>query len=357
MSASRILVLEAQTPFVHGGAEILVRQLAGALRDRGYDAEIVSMPFRDYPRDELFAGAAAWRQLDVTEAAGRPVDLVIATKFPNYFARHPRKVLWLTHQYRAAYELCGTPYSDLAHTERDVGLRRRLMETDTTMLRECTGLFTIARTVSARLLKYNGVETAPLYHPPKLAARLHGGEYGPYMLTVTRLEHVKRVELAIESFRHVDPGIRLIVAGDGSARTYLKAHIERLGLANRVTLAGRVDDDQLIELYAGALGLLFTPYDEDYGYVTLEAFLSRKPVITASDSGGPLEFVADDVNGFICAPDPEAIASAVNRLAADRRTAARLGANGYERARTITWEGVVEALLERGRREGGVRAS
>lgn len=350
MRTSRVLVLEAQTPFVHGGAEILVRQLTGALRDRGYDAEIVSIPFRDSPRDELFAGAAAWRQVDVTRAGRRPVDLVIATKFPNYFARHSRKVLWLTHQHRAAYELCGTPYSDLTHTERDVGVRRRLIETDTAMLRECTGLFTIARTVSARLLKYNGVETRPLYHPPKLADRLRAGEYGPYMLTVTRLEHVKRVELAIESFQYVDPGITLLIAGDGSARTYLKSHIERLGLTDRVSLLGRVDDDQLIELYAGALGVLFTPYDEDYGYVTLEAFLSRKPLITTNDSGGPLEFVVDDVNGLICAPEAEAIAAAVNRLGADRSTAARLGANGFERARSITWEGVVEALL-------GVRAA
>src|SRR4029453_6770215 len=102
---------------------------------------------------------------------------------------------WLTHQHRAAYELCGTPYSDLAHTEHDVGLRRRLIETDTAMLTEGTGLFTIARTVSAGLLKYNGVETRPLYHPPKLAARLRAGDYGSYVLTVTRLEHVKRVEL------------------------------------------------------------------------------------------------------------------------------------------------------------------
>lgn len=345
MTVSRILVLEAQTPFVHGGAEILVRQLTGALRTRGYDADIVSIPSRDYPRDELFAGAVAWRQVDVTRAGNRPVDLVIATKFPNYFARHPRKVLWLTHQHRAAYELCGTPYSDLTHTERDVGLRRRLIQTDTEMLRECTGLFTIARTVSARLLKYNGVETRPLYHPPKLAARLKSGEFGPYVLTVTRLEHVKRVELAIESFTHVDPGIKLLIAGDGSARTYLKAQIERLGLGDRVSLVGRVDDDQLIALYAGALAVLFTPFDEDYGYVTLEAFLSHKPVITCSDSGGPLEFVIQDVNGLICAPQPDAIAAAVNKLDADHSIAVRLGANGYERARSITWEGVVEALV------------
>jgi glycosyltransferase involved in cell wall biosynthesis len=283
--------------------------------------------------------------VDVTRAGTRSVDVVIATKFPNYFARHPRKVLWLTHQHRAAYELCGTPFSDFRHTERDVGVRRRLIETDTRMLRECTGRYTIARTVSARLQKYNGVDSRPLYHPPKLAGRLRPGEYGPYMLTVTRLEHVKRVDLAIDAFLHTDPAITLIIAGDGSARAHLESRVERLGLADRVTFLGRVDDEQLIELYAGALGVLFTPFDEDYGYVTLEAFLSRKPVVTTTDAGGPLEFVADGVNGLVCAPAAEALAAAVNQLRADRTAAARLGDNGYDRARTITWEGVVEALV------------
>lgn len=340
-----VLVLESQVPFVHGGAEILVRQLAAALREHGYDAEIVSVPFRDYPREETFAEATAWRQLDLSRAGDRRVDLVIATKFPNYFAAHPRKVLWLTHQHRAAYELCGTPYSDFRHTERDVGIRKRLLHVDTAMIQECVGRLTIAKTVSARLQKYNGVHAEPLYHPPKLATRLRAGPYGNYILTVTRLEPVKRVDLAVEAFRHVDPSLRLLIAGDGSARHELGALIGRLGLEDRVSLLGWVDDEQLMELYAGALAVLFMPFDEDYGYVTLEAFLARKPVITASDSGGTLEFVLDDVNGLICEPATEPIAAAINRLAAERQLAVRLGDNGYERARSITWDGVVERLV------------
>jgi glycosyltransferase involved in cell wall biosynthesis len=345
VSVRRVLILEAQTPFVHGGAEILVRQLAAALRDRGYDADIVSIPFRDEPRDELMAHAAAWRLVDVSQSLGRPVDLAIATKFPTYFARHPAKVAWLVHQYRAAYELCGTPFSSFDHTERDVGLRKRLVELDRQTLGECVGLFSIARTVSARLEKFNGLVAEPLYHPPKLAGRLKPGPYGPYVLTVARLEHVKRVDLAIEAFLKVDRSLRLVVAGDGSVRQRLETRIDELDARDRVTLLGRVSDEQLIDLYAGARGVLFAPYDEDYGYVTLEAFLARKPVITASDSGGTLEFVEDGTNGIVAAPAADAIAAAVNRLAADARLAARLGDNGYERARAVTWDGVVERLV------------
>jgi glycosyltransferase involved in cell wall biosynthesis len=101
-------------------------------------------------------------------------------------------------------------------------------------------------------------------------------------------------------------------------------------------------------LYAGALGVIFAPYDEDYGYVTLEAFLAHKPVITAADSGGPNEFVIDGVNGGVCPPDPEAIGAAIARLDADRPRAAAMGDAGYERARTITWTGVVEKLVTGG---------
>ena len=345
MRSLRVLILEAQVPFVHGGAEILVRELAGALLARGHDAQIVSIPFTDYPKEEIFAGAEAWRVLDVTRAAGRDVDLVIPTKFPTYFARHPRKVLWLVHQHRAAYELCGTRFSDFSHSDRDVALRRRLIEVDTRMLRECIGHFTIAKTVSERLLTYNAIDSEALYSPPKLADRLHSGPSGDYVFTVTRLEHVKRVDLAIDAFANVASRVHLVIAGDGSARQALSEYIDRRGLRDRVTLLGPVDDDQLIELYSRCLAVLFAPYQEDYGYVTLEAFLSRKPVITARDSGGTLEFVTDGVNGYVCDPAPDALSVAINRLAADPALAAELGDRGYEVATGISWDRVVDRLV------------
>ena len=344
MTPLRILILEAQVPFVHGGAEILVRELASALAARGHDAQVVSLPFTDYPKDDIVAGADAWRLLDVTTAAGGKVDLVIATKFPTYFARHPRKVLWLVHQHRAAYELAGTRFSDFAHAPRDVALRRRLIQADTHMLRECVGHFTIARTVSDRMMKYNAIASEALYNPPKLAERLHDGPYGDYVLTVTRLEHVKRVDLAIDTFEKATSSMRLLIAGEGSIRHELASYIERRGLRDRAVLLGRVDDDTLIDLYAGCRAVLFAPYQEDYGYVTLEAFLSRKPVITARDSGGPLEFVADGVNGYVCDPTPDALADAVNRVAADPARAASLGERGHGVATGITWDNVVDRL-------------
>ncbi|HEY3885546.1 MAG TPA: glycosyltransferase family 4 protein, partial [Vicinamibacterales bacterium] len=330
---------------VHGGAEIHVRELARELTARGYDTELVSVPFKWYPKDEILPHAAAWRLIDLSESNGRSIDLVIASKFPTYFVRHPNKVAWLIHQYRAAYELCGTPYSDFGHNERDVGLRDRLIRLDTEMLRECRRLFANAANTASRVRRFNGLEAEALYHPPRLAPRLRPGRFGDYVLAVGRIESVKRVDLLVAAMARVDAPIRLIVSGEGTQR----AHVERLaaerGVADRVDFLGAVDDERLIELYAGALAVLYPPYDEDFGYVTLEAFLAHKPVITAADSGGPLEFVSDGVNGRVCDPEPGAFADAVNALAANRRRAAEMGDAGYERARTITWDGVIEKLV------------
>lgn len=345
MSIRTVVVCEAQVPFVQGGAETHVRELARELAARGYRTELVSVPFKWYPKDEILPHAAAWRLIDLSESNGLPIDLVIASKFPTYFVRHPNKVAWLIHQYRAAYELCGTPFSDFGHNEADVGLRDTLIRLDTQMLGECRRLFANAKNTAGRVEKYNGLHAEPLYHPPRLAPRLVGGPYTDYVLTVGRIESVKRVDLLVAAMAHVDPPLRLIVAGDGTQRANVEALAARIGVADRIVFLGSVADGTLVELYRDALAVAYPPYDEDFGYVTLEAFLARRPVITTTDAGGPNEFVIDGVNGFVCAPEPEALAAAINDLAADRRKAKALGEAGYERAAQVTWDGVIEKLV------------
>ena len=340
-----VLVCEAQVPFVTGGAESLVRSLVGRLRAAGYETDLVRMPFKWYPKDEILANAAAWRLLDLSESNGRAVDLVIATKFPTYFVRHPNKVAWLVHQHRAAYELCGTEYSDFAHTEPDVGLRDRLLALDREMLGECRRRYTISPNVADRLQRFNGLDAEPLHHPPALADRLHHATYGSYVLSVARLETVKRVDLAIEAMRYADEPLRLVVVGEGTQSENLRRKTTEAGLAQRVEFVARVSDDELVELYASALAVVYPPYDEDYGYVTLEAFLARKPVVTATDSGGTLAFVEDGVSGLVCEPHAEAVGAAFNALA-DRKRAAALGDAGHARAAAITWDSVIKKLVQ-----------
>ena len=225
------------------------------------------------------------------------------------------------------------------------GLREHLMA-DGQMLRECQRVFTISRTTADRLEKFNGLRRQPLYPPPPFADRLLPGPYGDYVLFVGRLESIKRPDLLVRAMCQVHRPMRLVMVGEGTQRQRTEALAEELGVADRIDFPGPLDEHTLIGLYQGALAVLYCPFDEDYGYVTLEAFLARKPVVTASDSGGPLEFVEEGTNGFVCAPEPDEIAGAINRLAGDRSRAASLGAAGFDRARTITWDGVIEQLVQ-----------
>jgi glycosyltransferase involved in cell wall biosynthesis len=341
----RVVVCEAKVPFVHGGAELHVGGLIDELRRRGHRAERVSVPFKWYPKEELLAQAAAWRLIDLSESNGEPIDTVIATKFPTYFVRHPNKVTWLFHQYRAIYDLCGTPFSEFTHTEADVRLRDTLMALDNQVLGESARLFANARNTAARLEKYNGLTAEPLYHPPPLAGKLRRGEPGDYVLSVGRLEANKRVDLIVNAVACGSRSTTLVVVGEGPLRSSLEQTAARAGVTDRVTFTGAVDENQLVNLYAGALAIVFPPFDEDYGYVTLEAFLAGKPVVTTTDAGGPLEFVEHDVTGLVADPTPDAIGAAISRLASDRRLARALGDAGYDRAARITWDGVVDRLL------------
>jgi glycosyltransferase involved in cell wall biosynthesis len=348
MGVRTVLVCETQVPFVRGGAELLVEQLVSELRVRGVEAERVSLPFKWYPKEQILPHAAAWRMLDLSESNSRPIDLVIATKFPSYFARHPKKVCWLVHQHRAAYELCGTVYSDFGHEELDVALREQIMSLDEQMLRECAGLYTISKNVSSRLQQYNGLSSTPLYHPPLLAKQLRPGPYGNYILSVARIEGNKRVALAVKALALLPSELRLVVVGVGSHRESIERLASELGVHDRVIFTGNVAGDELVALYREALALVYVPFDEDYGLATLEAFLAEKPVITASDSGGTLEFVQDGVNGCVVDPDPDSIASALARLHDDRTHAQSLGRAGRELALRISWDDVITRLISHG---------
>ena len=340
----RIVVAEARVPFVRDGAELHVQSLIEQLRMRGYDAESIALPFHG-SKTGLLDQACAWRMLNLSASNARPIDVLIATRYPTWFARHPHKVVWLIHQHRAAYELFGTSYSDFTDSERDTELRNRIAELDSRMFAECRRVLANSRNTATRVARFNGVTAQPLYHPPPLAGRLRDGAYGDYVLVVARLEPLKRVDLVIRALAKTSSPVRLVIVGDGSRRRELEQETAALKLSDRVRFEGAIWGNPVADLYAGALGVVYAPFDEDYGYVTLEAFLAAKPVITTHDAGGPLEFVRDTTNGFVCDPNPAAIGAAIDRLAADRALAERLGRAGQNVAHTITWDGVIEQLL------------
>jgi glycosyltransferase involved in cell wall biosynthesis len=343
--SKRIIICATQVPFVRGGAEQLVDGLYDALHARGHEVEIVRLPFAWHPVQRITESAMAWRLLDITHVNGAPVDQVICTKFPSYLVRHPRKVVWLVHQHRQAYDQYGTPLSDFVNTAEDQAVRDAIFRMDRRGLGEAQTIYTISRNVSQRLRYFNGLKSTPLYPPSRYAEQLHTGPYGDYILSAARLDAAKRLDLLLQALAHTRDSVRVIIAGTGPDRTRLEQIAAQLGLGSRVCFLGFVDDAALIELYAGARAVYYAPKDEDYGFATIEAFGAAKPVVTTDDAGGVLEFVDDGVNGYVVPPEPATIASRLEALMADAELARRLGQAGQPQVQTITWDKAVNSLL------------
>lgn len=347
MKKRKIAVLKTHCPYMRGGAELLVDGLTKQLVLRGYEAEIVSMPFKWYPDHVLLDQFLMWRMADLTQSNGQDIDLVIATKIPNYMVKHPNKVLWLMHQHRVAYDLRDSvPASGLNTTSNGRKTMDAIIRMDNMAIPECKDIYTISKTVTKRLQQYNNIVSTPLYHPPALAGKYFTEKSGDYILSVGRLDPNKRIDLLIRALPHCDKNIKAVVAGTGAIRTQLEKLAEELGLQDRVQFLGFVPDEDLPKLYANALAICFPPIDEDYGYITLEAFLSKKPVISCHDSGGVLEFLEHDRSGIICDANPEEIGEAINKLFYNKKLAQEYGLEGYEKVKDIKWDHVIDALTK-----------
>jgi glycosyltransferase involved in cell wall biosynthesis len=342
-----ILICTTQVPFTAGGAESHVEGLRHALVAAGYRAEVVALPFKWYPPTEIMRGAMAWRMLDLSAANGQPVDMVIGMKFPAYLVAHERKVLWILHQYRAAYNLWGTPFDDLSTYPEGVRVREWIKHCDERFIPEARKVFANSRAVAQRLKHYNRIESEPLYHPPPFADRLQNFEQGDYVFYPSRLEPQKRQELLIEAMRFVTTPVKVIFAGGSGDAHHYETLIKQNSVADRVTMRGFVSEDELVQLYGNALGVCYLPFDEDYGYVTLEGMLSGKPVVVARDGGGATEFIEHDSEGLVVEPEPRAIAEALDALFTDRARAQSMGARGRDKikAMNLSWHTVVEKLI------------
>jgi glycosyltransferase involved in cell wall biosynthesis len=339
----RIAVCLPQVPFAHGGAEVLAETLVEELRRRDHEAALVTVPYKWYPEARVLSQAFLWRLLDLEESDGRPIDLVIATKFPSYVVRHPNKVVWLVHQFRQAYELDRGEFGQFGESALDRATRRAVHGLDATALGEARKLFAISANVAERLRQSLGLEAGVLPPPPQ-ALDYRCEEYGDFVLSVGRLDRLKRLDLLLEAAAAREQG-DVVIVGEGPDRERLERARDEHGLNGRVTFVGRVDGETLAGLYARCLAVYYAPVDEDLGLVPFEAFRSQKPVITTRDAGAPAEIVVDRESGVVCEPTAAAIAEAFDWLAADRERAKALGLAGKAVAEQATWDAVIERLL------------
>jgi glycosyltransferase involved in cell wall biosynthesis len=344
----KVLVVTSCVPFVRGSAEILADNLTDALRAAGHAAELFAIPFRHCPPDRIPSQILACRLLDLTESCGARIDRILGLKFPAYLVPHPNKAIWLLHQHRTAYELWNHPTAgDLIHSPDGPVVRESIRQADRQLIPEAKSVYTLSKNVSTRLRRFTGIASEPLYHPPANALLFRKRSAADYFFFPNPSDAVNRQWLAIQAVGLCREHVRIRLTGDAGSLLPQAKSVNKLKLSDRVEWLGALSADQERDLYANCLAVIVPPQDDDYSYVALEAMLSSKPVITASDSGSPLEFVLDRQTGLIAQPAPQSLADAMDALWADRRSADAMGEAGRARYADlhINWPHVVEKLL------------
>jgi glycosyltransferase involved in cell wall biosynthesis len=378
------IVAPSPVPFVIGGAEKLWWGLLGALNQlTPHDADLIKLPSREADFWQLMESYRAFSRLDLTH-----FDLVISTKYPAWMVEHPNHYCYLQHKLRGLYDtyhFTGLPtevgevapalrpllammdrsgcersglepfFEALFRLRDDPALpagrfafpgplvRRIVHHLDAIALapRSIRRYLAISRTVAARADYFpDGVAVTVVHHPSDLP-RFESTGYG-YLFSASRLVGPKRFDLLINAFRLVKHPVELRIAGTGPAEAALKALAQG---DPRIRFLGHVSDEALIREYAGALFVPFVPYDEDYGLITVEAMASGKPVLTTQDSGGVNELVEHGVTGLSVAPEPGALADAMDQLIRDPAHTRAMGERARERVADIRWPQTVAALL------------
>ncbi len=345
-----IAVLNAQIPFCTGGAEVLAEDLIAALQTRGHNVSLITVPFKWYPQRSLLDSIVSCKLLDISEFNGVRIDQVIALKFPMWLIEHSCKALWILHQHRSAYELWDTDYNDLAFMPDGHRIRDMIFREDQRAISPCEKVYTISGNVSGRLLEYNGIESGVLYPPPRSMDKFHCREFGDFFFFPSRITPLKRQELVIRALAHASGDVRVVFAGQADDAAYLaklKQLAAELGVASRVEWLGHISEEQKFDLYARCRMVLFPAYNEDYGYITPEAMLSSKGVLTLEDSGGSLEFVTHQETGSVAAADAVSLGNEMSRLWSDDGLIRRLGDNARSRVvgMDMTWDRVIGSLL------------
>lgn len=332
----KVGVLAANSgPGATGGAERFYDGLLGGLRSLGCDAELVWVPAEEPNFEAIVSNYSHCQQLDLDD-----YDVVISTKAPTYAIRHRRHVVYLVHTVRAFDDM----FDDVFPSATEVHRRQRanLHALDHAALSAAKACFAIGYEVAERLRRWRGLD-ANVIHPPLGVTGLTCGPQGDYFFLPGRLHAWKRVHLVVQAVLSSALPLKLLIAGTGEEESALK----QLAAGDpRVQFLGRVSDVELAQYYANCLAVPFTPQREDYGYVTLEAFASGKPVVTCTDSGEPTRFVRSGVNGWVVSPDVGEIRAALERLHTDRIEAARMGDNGNEWVKSMSWPVVAAQLVE-----------
>ena len=344
----KVAVVNAQVPFVWGGAEEMLFHLTAHLRRKGYDAQLIRVPMCWEPAERLLDETLIARLLRLDQ-----YDRVIGSKFPSYGIQHKDMRIWLIHQYRQAYDLWDVGDTNIPDDARGSELRQAIHDYDLNAFQSAKRLVCIAEPIRQRLNHYMGMDAPVCLLPVNDEELFADTARENYIFAGGRVNRGKRQHLLIEALALTKSDIRLVICGrpeEPRDKAQLENLVDRLNLRDRVTLDLRfATRGEVAQYLNNALAAAYLPYLEDsVGYVTAEAFLARKPVLTTTDSGGVLDIVEDGETGYVRKPDPAELAEAMDRFAGDRKSCIRMGGNAHDlwRARDISWDRSVAMLMD-----------
>ena len=369
-------------PFTMGGMEYLLRGLENNISElSNHKVELIKLPTKE---DNFWNIIDSYRQFYKLNLDH--FDMVISTKYPAWMVKHNNHICYMAHRLRGLYdtyhftklplkpdrknteinkildyldssEVSIDKLLELLEALRKIKnsipdyyfdlpspfLRKIIHFLDDQGLKKIKKFYSISQTVKDRKEYFPENSRVEVIYPPSFLKNLKSGNYD-YLFTISRLDSAKRVQLIVEAMKYVKDDVKLKIAGTGPMEKELKKIAEN---DSRIEFLGFVSDSEAEKYYANSKGVIYIPYEEDYGLVTIEAMKCKKPVITCSDSGGALEFVVDGDTGFISIPTPKEIGkkiSKLNNMNSDELK--NMGENCFEKVKSITWESVVEKLLD-----------
>lgn len=377
------IVGPSPVPYTIGGAENLMWGFCDAINQyTPHQAELIKLPSPENNFWNLIQSYYDFYQLDLSY-----FDLVICTKYPSWMVKHNNCICYMVHTLRGLYDtyhLMNMPehvkkgnkrIDELLHymennqeyekldqffkmlfelkNQNDVPkeyfafpgpfIRKIIHYLDQVALSRPTvkKFVTMSDTVKKRTDYFPPNVPVSIVYPPSNKKHFKAGAY-QHIFMISRLDGAKRIDMLIRAMKYVESDVKLYIAGTGPMEQELKKLAQG---DDRIEFLGFVSDAVAEDYYSNSLVIPYFPYDEDYGLITLEAMMHKKPVITTIDAGGPTEFVENNETGYVVKFDERAIAEKIDYFAKNPSEAERMGNAAYERMNGITWEYFVNGVL------------
>lgn len=365
-------------PYVYGGAEKHMFELCASINKyTSHQCELIKVPVDEFSFWALIDSYYMFYKMDLSQ-----FDMIISLKYPAWMVQHENSICWLIHTLRGLYD---TYPSELPRTCKsgceDIDEIIHFMEVDNNpdnldaffskvydlkkhnipdsyydfpgpfirlllhymdnyALRKQKKLFTNSNTVKMRKEYFpQGIEVHSLY--PPIEEKNYMCEGSDFFFVCSRIDEPKRFGTLVSSYKLCKTEKKLLIAGTGPFEEELR---KKIAEDSRIELLGFVSDEEKERLYSNCIAVPFIPFQEDYGYITIEAMMHKKPVITMLDSGGPTEFVNDGINGFVVDSETQ-LATRIDFYAENSNIALIHGVNAYERVKNITWNRCVNMML------------